>query len=269
MMLLKRVFMLCLLMLTTTAYAANIDVLGDLLKEGTAQPGGKVEGQIAISNTSDVAQQIRIYQTDYSPTPDKKNTYADPGSTPRSNSSWITFSPKEMTIPPKSKAPVYYTVQVPDKTDLTGSYWSMLMVEPVAEEVLKPPAAGETKAQVGMRTKFRYAVEILTHIGDTGTREIKFANRQATVKDGKAVLLLDIQNTGERWLRPTLRAEIYDANGVSVGRFEGPRGQLLPSCLSRREIELGGIKAGKYKALVVVDNGDQYVWGAQYDLELQ
>jgi hypothetical protein len=31
---------------------------------------------------------------------------------------------------------------------------------------------------------------------------------------------------------------------------------------------LSEVPSGAYKALVVFDNNDEYVWGAQYDLEL-
>lgn len=262
----RHLIALLLLLSTGAAHSAGIDVLGDLLKPSVVQPGGKVEGTIVVANATNDPQQVRVYQTDYSGTVSEKS-YGDPGTVPRSNSSWISFSPKETTIPPKSQIQVYYTVQVPDKADLVGSYWSMLMVEPIAADLVTPTGPG-SNSQIGMRTKFRYAVEILTQIGDTGHRNVRFADRQALMKNGVPTLRLDIENTGECWLRPVVRVELYDTNGISRGHFEAPRGQILPGCQIRREIQMSGVKAGKYKALVVVDNGDQYVWGAQYDLDL-
>ena len=266
----RLVIVLCLLLLPgATAHAANIDVVGDLLKEATVQPGGKSEGRIGIVNRSDTAQQVKVYQTDYLYTSDGKSTYGAPGSAARSNASWITIAPKELVIPPKTQSEVYYTIQVPDNKDLSGSYWSVLMVEPVAADVLQPKVTGEGAVAIGMRTISRYAVEIITQIGETGKREIKFIGKRAVVVDGKSVLQLDVANTGEYWLRQTARVDLYDATGAYVGRFESHRGHILPGCSSRCSVDLSGVTAGKYKALVVVDNGDQYVWGAQYDLDIQ
>jgi hypothetical protein len=141
----------------------------------------------------------------------------------------------------------------------------MIMVEPISP----PPAAAEKgKPQVSLRTVLRYAVQIVTNIGDTGKRDLKFIDRKVVVDGASRTLQLDLENTGERALSPTLWCELYDKTGVSAGRFQGRRQRLYPGCSGRFRIDLTKVPAGSYTAVVVADNGDEYVFGARYALDI-
>lgn len=251
-----------------TSVVAGIDVLSGLTDEAVLQPGDKKDGRIVLRNTADTPQEVRVYQTDYTFRCDGTNAYDKPGACNRSNGPWITFSPQQFTVPPKETSTVYYTVQVPRDDKLTGTYWSMLMVEPVM--LAPPPVKGEQgKVKVGLQTVIRYGVQIVTNIGGTGKREARFVDKQLVASDGKRFLQLDLENTGDRWLRPTIWAEVFDDKGARAGRFECGRTRIYPGCSTRNSIDLGSLKAGKYQALVVIDNGDESVWGAQYALEIK
>jgi len=252
-----------------SAFAAGVSVVGGLTREVSLQPGSKTEGRIILRNGTDKPQQVKVYQTDYLFWADGRNEYGEPGTTPRSNARWITHTPQQLTIPPKSTESVYYTIQVPAQEDLKGTYWSMLMVEPLAGESLEPPKAEEGKVAIGVRSVMRYAIQMVTHIGDTGTRDLKFQDRQLVVDGGKRLLRLDLENTGERWLKPLVWMELYDEQGASMGRFEGGRFRIYQGCSARYLIDLSEVPAGRYKALIVADNGDEHVFGAQYELELR
>lgn len=251
-----------------SAWAAGVSVVGGLTREATLQPGARTEGQIVLRNNTDRPQEVRVYQTDYRFWADGRNEYGDPGSTPRSNAPWIVHTPQQLTVPPKSTESVYYSIQAPPRDDLVGTYWSMLMVEPIAAETLEPPEPEKGKVTIGIRTVMRYAIQMVTHIGDTGARDLKFADRRLLLEAGRRTLQLDLENTGERWLSPVVWAELYDEQGVSLGRFEGGRFRIYPGCSVRYQIDLSEAPAGAYRALIVADNGDEYVFGAQYDLEL-
>ena len=141
------------------------------------------------------------------------------------------------------------------------------MVEPVS---VPAPELEENKKKVvvGIRTVMRYAVQIVTEIGDTGTEALNVLEKRVVVGDGKKFLELDIINSGERVQIPTLWAEFYNDQGVSIGRFEGGRWRIYPSCSVRYKVDLADIPAGKYTAMVVMDTGNDYVTGAQYTLEI-
>jgi hypothetical protein len=160
-------------------------------------------------------------------------------------------------------------VQAPGDKTLTGTYWSILMVEPLPEGGLAPPAAKDTEPQVGVRTVLRYGVQFVTNIGDSGKRSIKFVDKQFVADGKQRILQLDIENNGERWLRPSVWVELYDLSGASIGRFEGSRLRLFPGCSARFKVDLSQVPLGEYKALTVADNGDDYVFGTQYNLEIR
>ena len=263
---------------------AGVSVIGQLTREESVQPGEKFEGTIKLQNTGETACQVSVYQTDYLFYADGSNVYGEPGSTARSNADWLSVSPKRLTVPPNEMALVHYSGQVPpvrklasvlsdlqvtESPDLVGTYWSMVMIEPVPET---GPETGEEepgKVKFGIQTKVRYGIQIVSNIGDTGTPKIKFLDKRLIRQEGKTILRLDIENTGQRWLSPGVWVELYDGGGMQVGRFEGAKKRIYPNCSVRHEVELSGVARGKYKALVVVDNGDQYVFGAKYDLEIE
>ena len=238
--------------------------VSELSQEWVVKPGQIYQGVIEIVNTGEEPSPVEIYQTDYLFNCDGQKEYGLPGELPHSNADWVTFELtfSRLTIPAKNSITVPYTITVPDDLELVGTYWSMVHVGlPVAEA----PTASEN---VVIRQRFEYGIQIVTDIGDIGEREVHILDAKLLYEGEGAILKIDLENTGERWVRPEAWAELYDENGAVVGRFESPRQRIYPGCSVRHRFLLVGIPGGKYKALVIFDNGDEYVWGAQYDLEL-
>lgn len=249
--------------------AGDIEVVNGLTQEIVLQSGAKKEGKIVLRNNADGPREVKVFQTDYTFRCDGTNLYDKPGACPRSNCSWITFSPQQFSIPAKETLTVHYVVQVPKDDKLVGTYWSMLMVEP---KPIPDPAlsqSGSGKAMLSVQTVLRYGIQMVVHIGNTGKRDLKVVDKRLATTEGKRVLQLDIENCGERWLRPNIWAEVYDDKGAHVGKFQCLRTRIYPGCSTRNCIDLSSLKAGKYQALTVIDNGDESVWGAQYALEIQ
>jgi len=90
------------------------------------------------------------------------------------------------------------------------------------------------------------------------------------VKDGpKRLFLMDVANTGERVVIPTGSLELFNPAGASIGKFESGRTRIYPTCSVRHRFDLTDVPPGKYTALALLDNGDSYVVGAQYHLDIQ
>jgi len=235
----------------------------------TLPPGGQTSGNIDIANNGKEAETVRIYQTDYMFSADGKNNFGPPGSVPRSNAKWIKFTPTQVTVAPGEKASIFYEIAVPEISDLRGTYWSVIMVEPVPKAALEPPSAKKDKVAIGVQAVFRHAVQMITHIGDTGERALKFASKRLENRDGKVFLVLDVENTGERWLVPALYVDLADQSGRSLGRFEGGKLRIFPGCSVRYFVDLGALKPGGYNALVIADCGEEKLFGARYTLEVK
>lgn len=280
----KALYLFLLFVVLANTALAGVSVVGGLTREKALEPGAKLEGTIKLQNTGETTRQVNVYQTDYLFYADGSNLYGEPGSTARSNADWFTISPKRLTIPPGEAASVHYSGQVPeirelasintglellDQPNLVGTYWSMVMVEPVPETDLEAVEGEAGKVKIGIQTKVRYGIQIITNIGDTGVRRINFLDKRLANQEGKITLQLEIENVGERWLSPTVWVELYGDEGMQVGRFEAGKKRIYPECSVRHEVDLSGVPKGNYKALVVVDNGDEYVFGAKYDLGIE
>ena len=69
-------------------------------------------------------------------------------------------------------------------------------------------------------------------------------------------------------LRPNVYMRLFAEDGTEFGPFEGVQFRLYPGTSVRQRIDLSSLKAGTYQALLVVDNGDDAVFGGQYELTL-
>lgn len=260
---------LCYLGLSFNLAWSQVLINGPLTHEKEALPGDSYEDVIEITNPSDIPQEVKIYQTDYLFYADGRILYGDPGKVPRSNANWIIFSPKRLTIAPKESVKVYYTVKVPANQKLTGTYWSMLMVERIPPESPESSQTKKDKLALGILQVFRYGIQIVTHISQTGSRNIKFLSSRLYKKDKFQYFELDVENTGERWLRTTMWLELYDLNGNFYGKFEGERLRIYPATSVRYTIDLSNVPNGTYKGLVIIDCGNNTVFGANFNLVIK
>ena len=260
------------LSLAADVLVAQVSVVGDLSRDEDVRPGQLLEGVILVKNDSPEIQEAKVYQTDYSFHYSGTNAYDEPGTLPRSNARWISFSPAFVTLPPNATVAVNYTVRVPKdpSSSLVGTYWSMVMVEGIIKgspESTQP--APKAKAQMGLSQTMRYAIQIATTIAGTGSIEVKFVNAAITKReDGSRVLQADLENAGERFIRPTVYVELFDEFGLSRGRFDGSRFRMYPGTSVRQTFDLSSVPPGTYKALVVVDAGGDEAFAAQYTLTL-
>ncbi|MHC4637921.1 MAG: hypothetical protein ACYTBV_10525, partial [Planctomycetota bacterium] len=255
---------LVLCVLVPSVAEGGVSVMGGLTHQKDVQPGSTYSGQIILKNSSSQPQEVKIYQTDYTFCYDGSNKYGKPGEMDRSNANWITFNPHRVVISPNDVTTVSYTVAVPNEPNLIGTYWSMIMVEGIANTSPESSLLDNRKTHLGIRQVVRYGVQMITHIDDTGERQLKFLDTKLLRKQHKRILHVDIENTGQRWLRPVLWVEIYDENGNHIGKFEGQKKRIFPKTSVRYKVDLTDVPNGQYKALVIADGGGDYIFGANY-----
>ena len=250
-------------LLILPALARGQIAVSELSQEWVVTPGQIYQGGIEVQNLSEEPAAVEIYQSDYCFYADGRSEYPPPGKLPRSNAGWITLelaSPR-ITIPPKSSVTVPYTIRVPEDPNLVGTYWSVVNVRFSSPG---PPMEG-----LVIRHVFEYGVQIVTDIGDTGRRDIRVIGSKLIEREDGLSFQLDLENTGERWLRPIVWLEVYDKEGNFVGRFESGRLRIYPGTSVRHRIPLPILEPGSYPALLIIDNLDEYVWGAQVTLEVR
>ena len=261
--------MALVLLLTTGAAHAGLGVAGGLSRISLGEPGEEIEHEIVLRNSDDTDVLVRIYPTDYVFFADGRSEYSEPGTIERSNAEWFTLSAEWITVPARSEATVYYRGRLPAGEALSGTYWSLLMVEP-----LGPPETQDLRDQQGrpgisVATQVRYGVQIITDVGQTGAPDLRFTGRRLIADNGNRMLELDVENAGSRWVYPLTWVELYDETGGFVGRFESSQKRIFPGCSVRHEFDLSSVAGGRYTALVIIDNTDEHVFGAQYSLEFE
>jgi hypothetical protein len=241
----------------SVSVSAAVVVTSSMTQENTAQPGEIYQGVIELRNSAKISAAAKVYQTDYSFSADGSNSFGEAGKMKRSNAKWLQLSQGQFTVPPKSVLTVNYQIRVPDDATLTGSYWSMLMVEQIAKR---------SEASAQMTQNMRYAVQVITQIGTTGTGALAFIEPKVVKKNGAALFTVDINNTGERLLRPHISLELYNQQGSALGKLKGSKLLLYPNTSGRFEIDLKGLPPGKYTGLVVADAGGNDLFGAQLEV---
>jgi hypothetical protein len=245
---------------------AQIAVVGSTVEERTSAAGESYTGSILVRNLSDVDQPVRIYQTDYLFFADGTSHYNDPGTTARSNAKWITPTVRSLLVPPRSEMSVSYTVRVPQGDSLSGTYWSIIMVEGAPNEANRASAG---QPQVGVGVVMRYGVQVATHIKATGARKVSFANTKfITSQDGTQTFELEVTNAGERAYRPALWIEVYNEQGELKASARQERGLLYPATSLKQVFNLGKLAAGTYRAVVFADSGEDAVFASQFTLKL-
>jgi hypothetical protein len=254
-----------LLIVSVPDVDAGVSVVGDLTHIKKIEPGERSEDIILLKNTESTSIGVKVYQTDYLFYSDGRTLYDNPGSHLRSNALWVTLGRTQIVIPPQTTFSLYYTIQAPRDAGLSGTYWSMIMVEqiPVATDEAKKTGKG-----TAVTTIMRYGIQIITEIGNTGTNNLKFLNKKLIQEDGKTLLQLDAENSGEKWYIPQVSCDLYNTEGAFVKRYECEKVRIFPTCSVRYQIPLD-VSKGKYKGLILFDVGNNDIFGAEYDMEIK
>jgi len=246
---------------------AQVGIVNGLTQEKICKPGETFESFIRLKNNGPKEETVKIYQTDYFFSADGKTFYDSPGKAVRSNAAWISIGPKQTTLPGLATLDVKYSCTVPDDAKLVGTYWSIIMFEVIPPARRVKGASEKNKIQFGVNQVMRYGVQIVTHFGETGTRSLKFLRTDLLQVKSQKTLQVDIENNGERWLRPFSYVEIYNEKGALAGKIEGERQRIFPRTSARFKFNVSSLKQGVYNALIVFDNKDASVFGAQYKLD--
>jgi hypothetical protein len=248
---------------------ASVVVTGSLTHEFTVVPGRVYSGSIEVSNPEDRPQELKAYQTDFTFNSEGSTVYGEPGSIARSNAPWISLSPRLLTLPAHGAASISFNVSVPADQTLTGTYWSIIMVEPIDAGSAESGLGDAKDPGLGIKESLRYGVQIVTTVKDSGSRNLKFEKISMKSEGGKSALVVDASASGELWLRATAWAELYDSKGALVGRFEGGRKRIFPGTSVRFSIDLSGAPKGSYKALIVADCENDDIFGVNVKFDIK
>lgn len=247
---------------------AGVTPVGDMTHEKDAKPGERYRQVIVVQNTDSQPSEVKLYQTDYSFAADGSSHYDPPGNMPRSNAKWVGISRDAITVPANATERIEYEVRVPADKGLTGTYWSMIMVEPIAKGSRESSEALPENTAAISQT-LRYGIQVVTNIGKGGKAELTFDNPRLLQEEGKRFFAIDVSNTGQRSLRTALWLELYSDKGSPVGKFQGSAQRLYPGTSACYKIDLSKTPNGKYLGMVAADAKGDNLFGANVELEIK
>lgn len=181
----------------------------------------------------------------------------------RSNARWITLSSHREIVNPRQNKEIYLTINAPQDPTLTGSYWSVLMIEPSDPlQTLK-----ESEHGFQLQVKVRYAYHIVTHIGQ-GSPSLKIVKKGIEQLEGKNYFAVDVENTGNVFLNPKMTIKLFNKQGKLEKTMNTDTDRLYPGSSSRYLADAQGIPSGNYTAFLLLDNGDGKIFGDTLELAL-
>lgn len=263
---LKRIFFFISLIVPFVFLQASIVVLNGLTHHYKVENGKVYKGKIALENTDSKPQNVKIFLQDFTYQADGTINYTAPHTNEKTNTDWIKLNTNFITLKAKEKTEVYYEITIPDQLAKAGSYWSVIIVEPV--EDIKP---SDSKQGVNITSIIRYAIQVITDYDSEKVKpDLKFESVKIDKEEGKQVVKIAIANKGDIYTKPTVSIEIYNRKtGQKVGTFSSQAMGLLPQTSKSYHINLNKIPPDQYNAVIIATDEDENAFALNVELEIK
>lgn len=262
----KRILLLITFMLQFAFLHAGIVVLNGLTHSYKIENGKVYKGKIAIENTSSTPQNVKLFLQDFTYHADGTFNYTELHTNNRTNGNWIKLNTNLVTLKGKEKTEVFYEITVPNQPLDPGSYWSVIIVEPVDD--IKP---SDNKPGVNITSVVRYAVQVITDIETEKAKpDLKFENVKVEKEEGKQTVKIAIANNGNLYCRPTASIEIYHRKtGKKIGTFSSLTMGLLPTTSKTFPIEISKVPPDQYTATIMATDEEENAFAINVELEVK
>ena len=258
-----KIILTTLLIIVNTLFG-GVAVLNGLSHEFNVTPGNTYQGKIELQNAADIAQVVTLYQSDMTTMHTGETFYTDSITNDRSNINWISISTLGITLESEEKGGIDFQITVPNSSMLSGTYWSIIMIEP-----RDPIHVQEDKSGYSIQSKIRYAIQIVCNIGETGTTDLKFLNISQEKYKDRHYLEVAIENSGQILIKPTLSLELFDEQGNSLPILKAEKQRIFPNSSKKYIIEIDEIKPGVYQGILIADCNTDDLFGVNITLNLK
>lgn len=245
---------------------AGIVVINGLSHSYKIENGKIYKGKIEIENTGNQSQNVKLFLQDYSYQSDGTINYSAPQNNSKTNAGWIKINTNLVTLKAKQKTEVYYEITVPNNVSEPGTYWSVIMVEPVEE--IKP---NDKKEGINITSIIRYAIQVITDLDSEKAKpDLKFEGVKIEKEEGRKILKVAIANKGNLYCKPTVNVEIYNKKtGEKIGNFSSMASGLLPETSKYYHIDISKISPDKYNAVLIATDEEENAFALNVELEIK
>lgn len=252
-----------LLALGTQFSSAKVVVLSGLTNTHGTDVGSQISGEVQLKNIGDTEERILVYLNDLVQDCHSQASYQPAGTHSRSLGNWIELSTSEKVLAANEEYTLKYNITVPDDQELSGSYWSLIMIE-----IAEPIKEDNLEYGIAMNSKIRYGIQVITDIGSSDAVDLQFSTVRLEKTEEGHVVIATAENLSEYLVTPTVVLELFDNKGGTVVKSEVPFKKVYPGSCKEFEVPIQKIKKGNYDALLVADYGKD-LYGTNLQLELK
>jgi hypothetical protein len=203
----------------------------------------------APPSETDVQGRLILSLTDWTIQEDTSMKYFEAGTLPSSASSWIAFSPTDLTINSGEERMVRVTVNPPLGTP-PGVYTSAVFIQE------RPPAKQPRLGEQLLYFRFRYVVTLYVIVAPV-TRQGEVANLQIVSDNQGMRLTSQLKNTGTSHLRPHINWFVRSGSQELIAEKNVEATVLLPAAATQESLTLGSpLPPGEYEIEAQVDFHD-------------
>jgi len=222
--------------------------LSPLTFELTANPGETVSNIIKVTNTDQNPVNVVIEIEDFAAIGEEGQVTLQPGedASTYSLASWVSVSPRTLTIPGQDSGTVEFTISLPFDAEPGGHYASVLASVSAAQT----PGAVTITQKVGSLLLMNVAgdVEEKLHIEEFSVEPFS--------EYGPVTILSRFENTGSVHMKPRGFIFIKNMFGQEVEKLDLPQRNVLPRSIRRIEVPWGEkIMFGRYEATLTAIYG--------------
>ncbi|KYG74927.1 hypothetical protein EV198_0562 [Roseivirga ehrenbergii] len=251
----KKIFLTLVLIASLASSAfASVTIINGLTHMYNGNSGDVIVGEIVLINGSDIEQRVKfsINEAIFSCGANRVFTEMNPHL--QSSSGWIDSGVTERLLLPRERYVHKFKITIPKDQGLKGSFWSVMMVyveRPIKEEMLNN--------SIGLNTKIRYAVGLLTNVNGFDEPNLDFEQVQLDEKTGKRALGIKMKNDGAFIEGVKLSLEVYDSKGNKVKVLETDRNLVFPGVCKDYIIDISDLPEGEYQCLLLAEARKEYV----------
>ncbi|MDM8161838.1 hypothetical protein QUH73_18625 [Labilibaculum sp. K2S] len=259
----KIVLFFCLIssLFTGGNLRANVCVLNGLSHIYDIQNKEIYTGVIELKNTGTKLQRLNAFTTDYTYNA-KGESFYEQGNNERSNITWLELGANHVEIEPGDTYYLTFRISTPDEIRLPGSFWSVVMIEPVEDIDIN---SIDRNAGVGVRSMVRYAVQVICNNLKNAKSSLLF-ERAKLKKGNERLLYVDLINNGELYHKTLIKIEFYDPkSGELLLEKESAKQSIHPNNSRRFYVDISDIPSGKYTSVILAKCDDENVFGVNAD----
>lgn len=263
---LKHITLFLILILPFSFAKSNIVILNGLSHQYKVKNGQNYRGKISIENTGNQPQTVKLFMQDFSYQANGSILYTAPNTNSKTNSEWVKINTNLISLKPKQKTEVLYEINTPNENIEAGSYWSVIIVEPV--DNIKP---SDEKQGVNITSVVRYAIQIITDIDSEKAKpDLKFQEMKIEKENKRQFVKIAIVNQGNLYCKPTVAIEIYNKkNGDKIANFASQAMGLLPETSKLFYIDISSVPPERYNAVLIATDEEDNAFALNVELEVK